>query len=205
MRLVRWRSAVSSGVRKNVSSASEGRSDHPPLSGESGGTCVGMVGSASRRSRASYLYGAFSSRECEVMPVLNARAKRKKIPKELDDYAQSRRVCRGLHWLNVQQGKRGYDTQTSILIDQLYSSGGGRSTGGHERRTYLSTHISPCSPLPSHLSKPSPIREPPFPSTFVKTSSESAVRAACGPRMMSASWATMKKVGSWRASEVPSD
>ena len=33
-RFVRWRSAVSSGVRKKVSSASEGRSDHP--SGESG-------------------------------------------------------------------------------------------------------------------------------------------------------------------------
>jgi hypothetical protein len=63
MRFVRCRSVVSAGVRKNVSSASEGRSDHPPC-GESGGACGGMaptvtVGSASRRSRASYLYGAF--------------------------------------------------------------------------------------------------------------------------------------------------
>jgi len=63
MRFVRCRSAVSSGVRKKVSSASEGRSDHPPP-GESGGGCGGMVptvtvGSASRRSRASYLYGTF--------------------------------------------------------------------------------------------------------------------------------------------------
>jgi hypothetical protein len=62
---VRWRSAVSDGVRKKVSSASEGRSDHPP--GESGRLCGGSlllevvgesaikVGSASRRRRASYL------------------------------------------------------------------------------------------------------------------------------------------------------
>jgi len=61
-------SAVSSGVRKNVSSASEGRSGHPP--GETGltgwwnglWTVSGKVGSmifeascGSRRRRASYL------------------------------------------------------------------------------------------------------------------------------------------------------
>lgn len=64
MRLVRWRSAVSEGVRKKVSSASEGRFDHPPLHGESGGACGGIVltltvGRASRRRRASYLCGVF--------------------------------------------------------------------------------------------------------------------------------------------------
>ena len=67
-RFVRWRSVVSSGVRKKVSSASEGRSDHPPL-GESGlgldadasslgaALLLAMRGSASRRRRASYLCG----------------------------------------------------------------------------------------------------------------------------------------------------
>ena len=65
-RFVRCRSAVSSGVRKKVSSASEGRSDHPPgepgvaaaASSSLGAAAVAVLamrGSVSSRRRASYL------------------------------------------------------------------------------------------------------------------------------------------------------
>ena len=86
MRFVRCRSAVSSGVRKKVSSASEGRSDHPLGVGEGGSSALVLIlsssslllevlvwstvfakkgGSASesKRRRASYLY---SYRLCRV-------------------------------------------------------------------------------------------------------------------------------------------
>ena len=83
---MRCKSAVSSGVRKNVSSASEGRSDHPHSPGESGllkcssslssfevgavvvlvvvvwwSTTLAKFGSASKRRRASYLYGYYGA------------------------------------------------------------------------------------------------------------------------------------------------
>jgi len=73
-RFVRWRSAVSSGVRKKVSSASEGRSDHPPgesgltgwwnavwtwtASGDKVGSRIFEASCGSRSRRASYLCGA---------------------------------------------------------------------------------------------------------------------------------------------------
>ncbi len=62
---MRCRSAVSSGVRKKVSSASEGRSDHPP--GESGLDAASLLlememeGSASKRRRASYLFHIYGA------------------------------------------------------------------------------------------------------------------------------------------------
>lgn len=165
-----------------MSSASEGRSDHPP--GESGGACGGMaptatVGSASRRSRASYSNGALV-----VCPA---------GPRVADRSGSTHNREHG------DTTPRNPFSQTDSRWHGGTGARGVRSTGAKDgRTTHLSTHISPCSPLalPSHLSKPSPIREPPFPSTFVKTSSESAVCAACGPRMMSASWATMKRAGS---------
>ena len=65
MRFVRCRSAVSAGVRKKVSSASEGRSDQPPgepgletaaaISSLLGAAARAMRGSVSSRRRASYL------------------------------------------------------------------------------------------------------------------------------------------------------
>ena len=80
---MRCKSAVSSGVRKNVSSASEGRSDHPHSPGEPGllkcssslsslevGAVVVVVWwstmlakgvRASKRRRASYLYGYYGA------------------------------------------------------------------------------------------------------------------------------------------------
>lgn len=91
MRFVRCRSAVSSGVRKKVSSASEGRSDHPLGVGEGGASAWMLIlilssslllevevsvwstgpvfakkggnASESKRRRASYLY---SYRLCRV-------------------------------------------------------------------------------------------------------------------------------------------
>ena len=85
MRFVRCRSAVSSGVRKKVSSASEGRSDHPLGVGEGGSSALVLIlssswllevlvwstvfakkgesASGSKRRRASYLY---SYRLCRV-------------------------------------------------------------------------------------------------------------------------------------------
>lgn len=57
LRLSRLYSSVSSGVKKNVSSVSEGRSDHP-LGDPGTFTCVASLlsGRVSSNSRASYLY-----------------------------------------------------------------------------------------------------------------------------------------------------
>jgi len=79
LRLSRLYSSASSGVKKNVSSESDGRSDHP-LGDPGTCSCVAsFVGRASSNSRASYLdedvsrEGSLGNQNSEEFPVSKLR------------------------------------------------------------------------------------------------------------------------------------